>query len=121
MKTLMSRFQWIRSRQALSTALLAFGIARSSGEDVQSYRVPEEPQAAVPQHHSGSAVAPGEAVSEPPLRWTTPAGWEEWARGEMRLASFRVKGENRQTADVSVISLPGTAGGDLNNVNRWRG
>jgi hypothetical protein len=39
----------------------------------------------------------------------------------MRVASFKVTGKDGQQADVSVIPLPGVAGGDLSNVNRWRG
>jgi hypothetical protein len=39
----------------------------------------------------------------------------------MRAASFRVSGQNGKQADVSVIPLPGMAGSDLDNVNRWRG
>jgi hypothetical protein len=38
----------------------------------------------------------------------------------MRVASFEVS-ENGKPADVSVIPLGGMAGGDLANVNRWRG
>lgn len=56
----------------------------------------------------------------PTLKWTTPAGWEEAPRGEMRAASFRVKGEGGKQADVGVVPLPGMGGGDLDNVNRWR-
>ena len=50
-----------------------------------------------------------------------PAGWESTPPGEMRVASFRVKGQAGKTADVSVIPLPGQAGRDIDNVNRWRG
>jgi hypothetical protein len=39
----------------------------------------------------------------------------------MRVASFRVTGKDGKQADVSVIPLPGLAGSDLDNVNRWRG
>jgi hypothetical protein len=39
----------------------------------------------------------------------------------MRSASFRVAGKDGKQADVSVIPLPGLAGSDLDNVNRWRG
>jgi hypothetical protein len=39
----------------------------------------------------------------------------------MRAASFRVAGKDGKQADVSVIPLPGLAGSDLENVNRWRG
>ena len=42
------------------------------------------------------------------------------APDEMRVASFRIKGQGTKQADVSVIPLPGMAGGDINNVNRWR-
>src|SRR4051812_23526624 len=67
--------------------------------DIQVYRVAKETAPAV---HNAS-------------------GWEEAPLGEMRVASFRVKGQGGQTADVSVIPLPGMAGHDLDNVNRWRG
>ena len=39
----------------------------------------------------------------------------------MRAASFRVAGKDGKQADVSVVPLPGLAGSDLDNVNRWRG
>ena len=39
----------------------------------------------------------------------------------MRAASFRVAAHDGRQADVSVIPLPGLAGSDLDNVNRWRG
>jgi len=55
-----------------------------------------------------------------PISWQTPAGWEEQSPGELRLASFKVKGHIIKQADVSIISLLGNGGGDLNNVNRWR-
>src|ERR1035437_10158912 len=39
----------------------------------------------------------------------------------MRIGSFLIKGTHGQTADVSVVPLSGLAGGDLGNINRWRG
>jgi hypothetical protein len=38
----------------------------------------------------------------------------------MRQGSFLVAGAAGATADVSVVSLPGTGGDDLANINRWR-
>jgi len=73
-------------------------------DDIQVYHVPKE---------SSAANAAGPA--------TVPAGWEAVAPGEMRVASFRVQSKNGKTADVSVIPLPGLAGNDIDNVNRWRG
>lgn len=56
----------------------------------------------------------------PPLKYTLPAGWMEKALTQMRVASFAVN-ENGKQADVSVIPMGGMAGGNLANVNRWRG
>jgi hypothetical protein len=36
------------------------------------------------------------------------------------VASFSIKGENGKQADLGIIPLPGGAGGDFANVNRWR-
>jgi hypothetical protein len=69
-----------------------------------------------PGHPDTSAAA-----SSPVLEYKAPSGWQEVAPGEMRAASFRVAGDSGKQADVSVVPLPGLAGGDLDNVNRWRG
>ena len=57
----------------------------------------------------------------PSVEYKRPAGWQEVPAGQMRVASFRVAGKDGKQADVSVIPLPGLAGSDLDNVNRWRG
>lgn len=89
--------------------VLAAGCGR---EEVKVYRVPKEPAppATMPAGH------PDVGAPAPQLTWTTPAGWTEVPPGSMRVASFKADG-----ADVSVIPLPGAAGGDFSNVNRWRG
>jgi hypothetical protein len=56
----------------------------------------------------------------PQLKYTLPDGWKEKAPSQMRVASFEIS-EAGKTADVSVIPLGGIAGGDVANVNRWRG
>ena len=99
--------------------VLAIGVlAGCSRSDVQVYKVAKEPAQASP-----AAMPPGHpaAASAPALNYKVPQGWQEVAPGEMRAASFRVAGQNGKQADVSVIPLPGLAGGDLDNVNRWRG
>ena len=63
---------------------------------------------------------PIEAPGKAPLQYALPAGWQEQPLSSMRVASFKVSGQNGKEADVSVVSLPGVAGGDLANVNRWR-
>jgi hypothetical protein len=69
------------------------------------------------------ADAPTAADLPPPaqgagLRWTLPTGWTESPGGQMRLATFRPPVAGR--VDASVVVLPGPAGGELANVNRWR-
>lgn len=107
----------IRGVLLLSAAILT-GCGRG---DIQVYRVAKETQNVDKQQPDGHQHAAGERAL-PGLAWTLPGGnWEEATPGEMRLASFRVKGQSGQTADVGVFPLPGMAGSDLSNVNRWRG
>ena len=56
----------------------------------------------------------------PKLKFTLPAGWQEKPATSFRVASFDVVVDGKK-ADVSVIPLGGSSGGDLANVNRWRG
>lgn len=92
--------------------LLASGCGR---EEIKVYTVAkEQTQPALPAGHP-ELTQP----AKPQLKWQTPAGWKEGVPGDFRVASFRVLIEG-QEADVSVIPLPGMAGGDLSNVNRWR-
>ena len=39
----------------------------------------------------------------------------------MRIGSFFASGKDGLKSDISVVVLAGAAGGDLANVNRWRG
>lgn len=68
-----------------------------------------------------SGVVAPDTANVPPLTWTMPTGWTEVPPSEMRVASFKVAGADGKLADVSVVPLPGMAGGDFANVNRWRG
>lgn len=131
-----SKLLWVSSVTAPALLLLAVGCGRNN---VKVYRVANGQNATAAQpaaqpptgSSSSSSLPPGHpsisstpgttATAAPHLTWTTPAGWTEVAPSEMRVASFKVKGANGQQADVSVIPLPGMAGSDLANVNRWRG
>ena len=86
-------------------------------DDIKVYSVPKEQPAPITQ---GNMPA-GHPETVPQFRWKTPANWSEQAAGDFRVASFKVMDNNGKEADVSVIPLPGSAGGDLSNVNRWRG
>jgi hypothetical protein len=117
-----------RSRASTGALLLALAAALlgCGREDIQVYRVARDKAdpATATDPHGGRPLAgtpTGAAMAQPDLTWKAPAGWEETPPGEMRLASFRVKGAPDKQADVSIIPLPGFGGGDLDNVNRWRG
>ena len=85
------------------------------------------PSPTLPPGHPDISSVPTTAApltsdsAQAPLTWTTPAGWTEVPPTEMRVASFKVPGANGKQADVSVVPLPGMAGTDAANVNRWRG
>ena len=55
------------------------------------------------------------------LTWKAPAEWKAKAAGAIRKGSFDVPGAAGATADLSITSFPGAVGGDLANLNRWRG
>ena len=74
-----------------------------------------QPGALPPGHPDTSGTA------APALEYKRPAAWQEATPGQMRAASLRVAGKDGKQAEVSVIPLPGLAGSDLANVNRWRG
>jgi hypothetical protein len=57
----------------------------------------------------------------PRVKWQLPAGWQELPAGQMRVGYFAIPGPDNQKAEVTIIPLPGLAGTDLDNVNRWRG
>ena len=52
--------------------------------------------------------------------WQAPAAWTQKPAGAMRKASYSVPGEAGES-DLSVTAFPGDVGGELANVNRWRG
>jgi hypothetical protein len=80
------------------------------------YRIPKE---SVALETSSGSLAPAPPAVLP--KWTVPSEWKEQPLSEMRLASFKAEGSAGQSADISVSSFPGDAGGIESNINRWRG
>jgi hypothetical protein len=80
------------------------------------YRIPKE---SVAIETSSGSLVPAPPAMLP--KWTVPSEWNEQPLSEMRLASFKVEGSGGQSADISVSSFPGDAGGIESNINRWRG
>ena len=53
------------------------------------------------------------------LKWSLPKGWSELPGEGMRFATLKTPISGR--LEATVVVLPGPAGGELANVNRWRG
>jgi hypothetical protein len=64
--------------------------------------------------------AMGGSAGTASLQWNAPSGWTEKPPSSMRVGSYDVPGQ-AGPADMSIVVLSGQAGGDLANVNRWRG
>jgi hypothetical protein len=127
----MRHFAFAHSLPFAAAALLAFA-AGCSRDDVKVYKV-DSSDAVVTSPPPVAAAAPSAmptAMPEglpapdnsglPKLKYTLPEGWKEKPLTQLRVASFEIS-DHGQTAEVSVIPLSGMAGGDLANVNRWRG
>jgi hypothetical protein len=123
---------WIAVAAALAL------IAGCRRDEVTHFRVPKVAPAApllaagadpggMGAAHGGTIQTAGGELPAPPvptgssgLRWTLPKGWtENPSAGAMRYATLKPAVPGR--IDASVVVLPGPAGGELANVNRWRG
>ncbi len=121
-------------------ALTVFGHGCSKNE-ITTYRVPKEatpPQAGTTTGGQPTAAdAPGTPSAAPgatpgmadtavttasgaALVWTAPPHWTAKPAGSMRKGSYAIKGDGGE-ADLAITAFPGDVGGDLANLNRWRG
>lgn len=99
-------------------------------DEVEHFRVAKAPQApagvmtaaapGAPPGMAGDVPAPPTPTGAGALTWTLPKGWTESRGGGMRYATLTPP-PSAPKVDVSVVVLPGPAGGELANVNRWRG
>ncbi|HJW09593.1 MAG TPA: hypothetical protein VJ483_08170 [Holophagaceae bacterium] len=127
----LSDLSW-RPLPALLIPLLALACR---DEGIRHYRVDKPGTAAsgsastLPEGHPplGPAMpAAPDDVAAPPhptgpgtLQWTLPKGWTEAGGSGMRFATLKAPGAGE--LDISVVVLSGPAGGEVANVNRWRG
>jgi hypothetical protein len=108
-------------------------LAACGEEKVASYRVPKEkdpefPMAAVDSGGQPAAAAPGASMADTSvptaggdsLVWQAPSAWTAKAASAMRKGSYTVPGDGGES-DLSITAFPGDVGGELANVNRWRG
>src|SRR5437764_3935953 len=102
-----------------SMVFLATGCRR---EEVTHFRAKKAPDAMAvnvsPGVGRGDVRLSPEHEAKSALKWTLPKGWTESVGSGMRFATLKPPGG---AVDVSVVVLPGPAGGELANVNRWRG
>ena len=81
-----------------------------SEEKIRTYRL------ATDDSENAEVKVDAPAVVSGDLRWQAPESWKVETPGQFQTALYRLGSE----AQVSVSSLPGDAGGEAANVNRWR-
>ena len=131
----------MRFTVVMGVSALAWMAAGCGKDEVRVYQAPQDappvaaanPQGKTTQNSPASEI-PGSAASgssssvgsessaseRPAVPWTVPAGWEEKPASGMRVASYGVKRPDGRSVDISVVAMGGGAGGELENVNRWR-
>jgi len=115
-------------RKHLWTAAALLLAAGCSRDEVAHYRVPKADPTASSAQGAAGGMPPGATAALPPppdvsstgsLKWALPKGWtESRSSGGMRYATLKAPAPGK--LDVSVTVFPGSAGGEIANVNRWR-
>lgn len=83
--------------------------------EIRAYRAPK----AAPPPQQMTPELPPATMTDQAVVWTLPDGWEEVPTEQaMRLATFTA-GEGMP--EITLSAFPGTVGGVLANINRWRG
>jgi hypothetical protein len=117
---------WLRT--LLFVVPLGLGACREG--KVEVYRIAKEPDApapaapaAMPAGALGADHAAAFLTARPgtALGWTAPAAWKKKPNSSMRKGSYTVGEEGAAGGDMAITAFPGDVGGDLANVNRWRG
>lgn len=131
----------MRFTVVMVVSALAWMAAGCGKDEVRVYQAPQDaPPVAAANPQGGAALTPAaseipksaasgssssagsesSASERPAVPWTVPAGWEEKPASGMRVASYGVKRPDGRSVDISVVAMGGGAGGELENVNRWR-
>lgn len=125
-----------RKLSGLAAAAAALCFAACQKQQIQSYQVPKENEdaaatapaplsdaaggAAAPQMPGGDMSGSVPTASGPSLVWSAPSDWTAFPPGQMAKANWHIAGSAGQ-AEVAIYAFPGSVGGELANVNRWRG
>jgi hypothetical protein len=117
---------------ATITCLLApLLLASCRKEEIVVYRVAKSetsaptavpvanPAAVVPQANmADTTVATATGLD---LTWTPPSGWQSKAGSAMRKGTYLITDAAGASAELAITAFPGDVGGEVANVNRWRG
>jgi hypothetical protein len=118
-----------------SLLLLALSLAGCRPAKVETYRIPKEkdpelpgmasadqtPAAAAPTDGNTMASTAVPTSEGPALTWTAPSDWKLQPAKAMRKATYLTPGPKGTSAELSITAFPGDVGGELANLNRWRG
>jgi len=129
-----NNFSW--AAHFLLPAIILGSLVGCDRAEPTAYKIPKEtrevsmpmaPAATGPAMAStgtpGMTVLPGmaEAADEAgTILYTTPEGWTDLPASGIRKAHLQVSDENG-SADLTITTFPGDVGGNLANINRWRG
>lgn len=123
------------ARRPLSALLVATALFTACRKpEVTAYRVPKEKEpemaaapATAPAAGAAAPAAPAMASTAVPtsqgagLAWTAPTHWKSIPASAMRKATYKIAGDGGTEAELSITAFPGDVGGELMNLNRWRG
>jgi hypothetical protein len=110
----------------ISAVLLSLGACDDDKVKVYTVKKPASTTPATSSAPTPSPAAPGagaagvaEASDALGITWTLPDGWSR-VEGDrpMRVATFTAGEQDR--IEIALTRFPGTVGGDLANMNRWR-
>jgi hypothetical protein len=127
------------ARSVLVIALVLAPLCASCRKaNVESYRIPKEKDVQMPIATVAPSANSGGTTEAPPpsaspmantpvptaegaeLTWTAPPEWAQKPPAPMRKATFAIPSSSGD-AELSITAFPGDVGGELANVNRWRG
>lgn len=120
--------KWYTHRMKIIFPLvIIIGLSACQRDKIEVRQTPKETASPMSMPMAGSMPSgsmPGGMMDAPApahsLHWTAPAGWKEEPGNGIRLATF-VPPQDSGKSEATVVALPGDAGGELANVNRWRG
>ncbi|MES2695588.1 MAG: hypothetical protein V4773_19080 [Verrucomicrobiota bacterium] len=96
------------------------GTAPASAPSTTS--APVAPAAGPAPSGTSMASTPVATATGSGLAWKGPGGhWQEKGASGMRKGTFTIAGDGGAAAELAITAFPGDVGGEVANVNRWRG